>query len=234
MDNKKPPVVTIDGPSGVGKGTIAQLLAKKLHWHYLDSGILYRVFAWSALQENISVSAHDDLQTLFRSLKIELKKPNSTQSSGVICNGVDVTNLIRTEECSRLASQLSALPFVREMLLDRQKTMRQWPGLVTDGRDMGTVIFPDADVKFFFMANLDERAKRRYNQLKEKKIDASLRKIREEMVDRDSRDASREIAPAKPAEDAVLVDTSELTIDQVLEFVLKQVQQQLISKGVPL
>lgn len=232
MNNTQlPPVVTIDGPSGVGKGTIAQLLAHQLNWHYLDSGVLYRVVAWLALQRDIQPDNHEALKNILSELDIRMrvveKENEPFPEVHIFCNNHEITDEIRTEACSKMSSQLSVLPFIREALLSRQHQMRKLPGLVTDGRDMGTVIFPNADVKFFFLANPEERAKRRYHQLKEKGINVSLRNIREEMAERDRRDSERDVAPAKPAADAIVIDTTELSIDEVLARVLNEIRAKL-------
>jgi cytidylate kinase len=225
MHNKSlPPVITIDGLSGVGKGTIAQLLARRLGWHYLDSGVLYRVLAWITFQNKIEIHNEIILKEILRELPSKLRMHDHEGAMRVLYDTKDITLDIRAEECGKVASQLSALPMVREMLLQSQREMRAWPGLVTDGRDMGTVVFPDASLKLFFTASLEERAKRRYNQLKKKGINVSLRKVQEEMTERDSRDSMRQIAPAKPAADSVIVDTSPLSIEQVLDLVLNEIQ----------
>lgn len=225
MTKQLPMVVTIDGPSGVGKGTIALLIAQKLGWHYLDSGVFYRVVAWKALQNHIQLEDHIQLKSLLQNLDIEIQvKSQPHITVVVIFHGEEITEKIRMEECSRLASQLAAIPFVRAALLVRQQAMRRSPGLITDGRDMGTVVFPDANVKFFFTADHEERAKRRHNQLKEKGINVSLRNIQEEMQARDRRDLERNVSPAKPASDAIVIDTTNLSIDEVLERVLKEIR----------
>jgi cytidylate kinase len=217
------PVITIDGPSGSGKGTIAQLLAKALRWHYLDSGALYRAIAWVAMQSPISLEDEDTIKAIIKNTSIEMSLEDDGKSSRVYVNKQEVTREIRVVECAQMASKLSALPFVREALLDAQKKMRQQPGLVTDGRDMGTVIFPDAIIKFYLEASLEERAKRRFLQLKAQGKDVSLPDVEREMRVRDERDIGRAIAPLKPAPDAIKIDTSDLDAQAVFQLVLEYV-----------
>lgn len=213
------PVITIDGPSGSGKGTIAQLLAKQLGWHFLDSGALYRAIGWAVLHEKINPTDHAALQKLISSFKIEMPVSDIGGDAKIICNSHDITDEIRTEECGQMASITSAIPLVRAALMDRQRAMRKTPGLVTDGRDMGTIIFPDASLKFYLTASIEERALRRFNQLKNKGEHVSLRDVQEELHVRDERDANRAIAPSKPADDVVLIDTTHLGIADVMQLV---------------
>lgn len=217
MNNPRPPVITIDGPSGTGKGTLAQLIAQKLQWHFLDSGSLYRVLAYAALQLNVDLTDEQCLQQLALTLDVRF---DSDFHPRIILNTQDVTDAIRSEKCGNIASQIAALPKVRLALLERQRAFRQWPGLVTDGRDMGTVVFPDAQIKFFLFAEREERAKRRYKQLKQKGIHASLNTILHDLEQRDQRDTDRLIAPMKSAADAILIDTTHLSVEQVADFVL--------------
>lgn len=217
-----PPVITIDGPSGSGKGTIARLLAKKLQWHYLESGALYRVLAFAAIQEGISPEEYQRLALLATKLGVRFQ---SDDSNKVYLDHHDVTAVIHSESCGNLASQIAAIPDVRSALLERQRLFKTLPGLVTDGRDMGTVVFPDANVKFYLTASCEMRAKRRYMQLKEQGINVSLESIFDELVKRDSRDQNRVIAPLKPAEDAILIDSTVMDVNQTLEHVVQWVHQ---------
>lgn len=212
-------VITIDGPSGSGKGTIASLLAKRLGWHFLDSGALYRAVAWGILHYNVSLEDHVALEALINGLQIDMKVGDATAQPSIFCDQIEVTDEIRSEACSQMASRSSSIPMVRAALLEKQRVMRQSPGLVTDGRDMGTVVFPDADLKFFFQAAPEERAKRRYNQLKAKGKNVTLRDIERELRLRDQRDESRAVSPSKPAPDAVLIDTTGLSIESVFQAV---------------
>ncbi len=222
-----PPVITIDGPSGSGKGTIAQLLAKELGWHFLDSGALYRAIAWGVMDAGIDLSDHYAIAALIDESVVEMPVSTRGDSAKILFNKQDITEEIRSEACSKMASKTSAIPQVRAALLDRQRAMRQPPGLVTDGRDMGTVVFPDASVKFFFLASVEERAKRRYNQLKEKGKRVSLPDIEQELRARDERDASRPISPTKPARDAIMIDTTVSGIEGVLAEVLTHVKKSI-------
>lgn len=215
------PVITIDGPSGSGKGTIAQLLAKKLGWHFLDSGALYRAVALAVLHADINPEDTQAVQAVLSDIEIAMRLHDNDQSADILLNNDVVTQDIRSEECSRTASITSAIPAVREMLLDRQRAFRQTPGLVTDGRDMGTIIFPDAVIKFYLTASLDERASRRFHQLKKAGKHVSLASIRGELCARDERDENRDIAPAKPADNVILIDTTTMNVDSVLQEVLQ-------------
>jgi cytidylate kinase len=217
------PVITIDGPSGSGKGTVSQLLAKKLAWHYLDSGALYRALAVAAQQDKLEPTAENALAKLAQELQVSFVQ-NTSEGFRILLDNKDISQAIRSEACSRLASQISALPSVRQALLDKQHCYRKTPGLVTDGRDMGTVIFPDAELKIFLTASAEERAHRRYNQLKEKGISVSLSDILSELIARDKRDSERTIAPLVPASDAIIIDTSHMGIDQVLQVIYMQAQ----------
>ncbi len=215
----KIPVLTIDGPSGSGKGTIAQMMARKLGWHYLDSGAIYRVLALAALKQQIDVSDETALAELAKDLDLVF----ALQDEGleVLLNGEEVSQDIRSEQMGNAASKVAAYPKVRAALLQRQRQFRQAPGLVTDGRDMGTVVFPDAQCKIFLTASAEERARRRYKQLKEKGIGSTLSDLVAEISERDARDQQREVAPLKPASDAVVLDSTGLDIAQVVAQVTK-------------
>lgn len=224
------PVITIDGPGGTGKGTVGQLLAKELGWHYLDSGVLYRVLALAAEKHNIAFDAESALSLLATKLDVQFDVThNIGEPPHVTFEGENVTEVIRTEKYGDLASRVGVLTHVREALLDRQRVFRQMPGLVTDGRDMGSVIFPDAIVKFFLIATPEERARRRYEQLKARGISVSLAALCGELVARDERDRKRSVAPLKPAEGAVIIDTTQLSIDEVLQCIKDEVRKELIT-----
>lgn len=216
----KAPVITIDGPSGSGKGTISHLLAQKLNWSYLDSGALYRALGIAVQQQNIATTDEHRLAHLASELEVDFIH-QVDGSYAVVLAGQDVTQTIRDEACGKIASQVSALASVRQALLSKQRSYRLWPGLVTDGRDMGTIVFPDAELKVFLTASPQERALRRYNQLKDKGNNVSLDGILSELIARDKRDTERSIAPLVPAKDAIVLDTSTMSIDQVLQAVLK-------------
>ena len=220
------PVITIDGPSGSGKGTVAVRIAEKLDFTLLDSGALYRSVGIAALRGGIDLRDHQQIAELARHLNIEfgVSSPDS-----VWLDGEDVSLEIRTDIGSELASQIGAIPAVREALYERQLAFRKAPGLVADGRDMGTVVFQDAIIKIYLTARPEERAQRRYKQLIDKGIDASLADLLRDLKERDARDSERPISPLKPAKDAVVLDTTDLHIDQVVEKVLDLVSERLVS-----
>ena len=208
------PVITIDGPSASGKGTIAQLVANKLGFHYLDSGALYRLVALKSLQCRADIDDIVQLTDLARNLDTVFKDQQ------IYLDGKIVTNEIRSEQCGNLASKLAAYAQVRAALTERQRAFRQPPGLVTDGRDMGSVIFPDAILKIFLTASAEIRAQRRHNQLIEKGISANISDLLQDIEKRDERDSNRSIAPLLQCSDARLLDTSSLTISQAQDTVL--------------
>ena len=222
----KIPVITIDGPSGSGKGTVATLTAKDLGFRLLDSGALYRSLAVSAIKREVNLEDHQQLADLARCLNIEFDLFNS---GSVWLDGEDVSLSIRTDIVSKAASLLGTIPAVRTALHEQQLAFRKEPGLVADGRDMGTVVFPDALVKIYLTARLEERVQRRYKQLIDKGIDASLADLLRDLKERDARDSERPISPLKPAKDAVVLDTTDLHIDQVVEQVLDLVTVRLES-----
>lgn len=210
-------IITIDGPSGSGKGTVAALVARRLGWSLLDSGALYRLVGLAALRGHIDLGDEHAVAVLARNLDVEFG------DGKILLEKQDVTDDIRTESSGNAASKVGALPAVRQALLERQRAFAQPPGLVADGRDMGTVIFPAAEVKIFLTASPEERAQRRYKQLIEKGFSANLARLVEEIRERDERDASRAVAPLKPADDAVVVDSTALSIDEVVAEVMVRV-----------
>lgn len=214
MDTHKIPVIAIDGPSASGKGTIAQLVANKLGFHYLDSGALYRLVALKTVQLNTGIHNTDQLAEIARCLNVVFRDEH------IYLDGAIVTDAIRTEQCGILASQLAAYPQVRAALTERQRAFRQPPGLVTDGRDMGSVIFPDAVLKIFLTASAEIRAQRRHKQLMEKGINANIADLLQDIRKRDERDSSRSVAPLQQSADARLLDTTSLTISQAQDAVL--------------
>jgi CMP/dCMP kinase len=214
METEVVPVITIDGPSASGKGTIAQLVAKKLAFHYLDSGALYRLVALSAMRSNVDCANESALATIALHLNANFDE------SSIQLNGGDVSNAIRTEECGKLASVIASQPKVREALLQRQRAFRQPPGLVTDGRDMGSVVFPGASLKIFLTASAEERAQRRYKQLIEKGINANIQNLLQDIYERDARDSNRNVSPLTQGEDTMLLDTTFLSIEEVVNKVL--------------
>ena len=220
------PVLTIDGPSGSGKGTISRAVAERLGWHYLDSGALYRAVGLAAAWESLDLSDPEAVAQCAARTEIRFE----TQGAGephVIVNGKDATRQLRTETAGAAASAIAAHPPVRAALVDLQHRFRRSPGLVADGRDMGTVIFPDAPYKVFLTASAEERAQRRYKQLKEKGVSVNLAGLLHEIAARDERDAGRAVAPLKPADDAVIVDSTGTPITEVIERVLAVLPEKL-------
>ncbi len=218
------PVITVDGPSGAGKGTLSHMLADTLGWHFLDSGALYRVTGHACLVEGVSWDDHPGVTEVARHLQVSFH----TAPSGEILvsyKGRDVSREIRTEEGGRGASTVAAIPSVREALLARQREFCQAPGLVADGRDMGTVVFPSAPLKIFLTASALERAERRYKQLIAKGENVSLPRLLEDIQERDERDSSRDVAPLLPAEDAIVIDSTAASIEDVFAQVMQKVKE---------
>jgi len=218
-------LITIDGPSGSGKGTVCHILAKKLQWHLLDSGALYRILAYAALQQHVLLTDEKRLAELALTLDVSFV----SNGSGVdtLLNNENVGDKLRTEEVGQAASEVAAIEDVRSALLARQKAFLQNPGLIADGRDMGTVVFPDAKVKIFLDASAEERAQRRFNQLQDKGFNVSIAQILSEIKERDYRDRNRAVAPLRPANDAVVIDSTTLTINEVVQQILTLVELKL-------
>lgn len=212
-------VITIDGPSGSGKGAVSQRVASHLGWHLLDSGAIYRALALLAEQKGVSWDDETRLVQLAGELPLEFVPDK--QETKILLSGQDVTYLIRANAMSQGASIVASFPAVRERLLDRQRAFKKLPGLVTDGRDMGTVVFPDATYKFYITADVEERAKRRQFQLLQKGTNVMLEALIAEVIVRDDRDMNREVAPLRPAEGAVVIDTTHLGIDEVVQQILR-------------
>lgn len=219
------PVITVDGASGTGKGVVTHLVAKQLGWRLLDSGALYRVLALAAQKHGVALDNEPALTVLAEHLDVQFIATDFGMPPQILLEGQDVTETIRTEKMGNGASKVGALPAVRTALLSRQRAFRELPGLATDGRDMGTVVFPDASVKIFLTASAEERARRRYNQLMEKGINVTLSDLIGELEERDKRDRERAVAPLRPAEDAICIDTDKLTIEQVVERVMSEVRK---------
>jgi cytidylate kinase len=220
-DRAAVPVVTIDGPSGAGKGSLAVRLSYALGFDLLDSGALYRLTALSAMRRGIDLANEAELAELARNLEVSFRIGSGDPPVLATLDGEDVDRELRTESCGDAASRVAALGGVREALLDRQRAFCRPPGLIADGRDMGTVVFPDACLKLFLTASSEVRAQRRYKQLIAKGISASLHGLCEEIQERDRRDTERAVAPLKPAVDAVVVDTSEVSPDVLFEQAVK-------------
>jgi len=218
------PVLTIDGPSGVGKGTVANIVASNLSWNLLDSGAIYRAFALAASKRNISIDNTEELLSLASHLDLRFESDLAMNKLSVYLDNVEVSSELRTEKTAELASNFAMIGPLRESLLIRQQKFKELPGLVADGRDMGTVVFKDAPFKVFLTANVEERAKRRLKQLQDKGITGNISQTLDEVRKRDERDASRKHSPLKPSKDALIIDTSDLTINEVVTRVMALVK----------
>ena len=220
-----PSVIAIDGPSGSGKGTLAALLARRLGWHLLDSGALYRIVAAAAMARDLQLDDGKSLAVMAASLNIRF------EPDGVWVDGEDLTATIRSEAVSSGSSRVAALTPVRQAILEQQRGMCRSPGLVADGRDMGTVVFPEAKLKIFLDASPQVRAQRRYNQLKNKGLSVNLRALLESIQERDARDRGRAVSPLRPANDAILLDSTGMSIDTVFERVYAEAVARRLAKG---
>ncbi|OCG41581.1 (d)CMP kinase [Gilliamella sp. Bif1-4] len=223
--NKSVPVIAVDGPSGVGKGTLCQALANHFKWHLLDSGAIYRVLALSALKQGIALDDSNKLAQL--ALNLPLTFDTQGYDVKVLLNQIDVTKEIRTEQTGGAASKVAAINSVRAALLQRQRDFKQAPGLVADGRDMGSVVFSDASVKIFLDASAQSRAERRMKQLQDKQNNVKFAEILQEITARDERDRHRAVAPLKPAIDALIIDTTSLPIQDVFNQSIKYINEKL-------
>ena len=217
----RPKIITIDGPSGSGKGTISQRVAKQLGWHFLDSGALYRLLGLAVSRRGIAFEEMDRVAAVVKTMSVQFEEER------VLLDGDDVTDTIRTETAGNNASKVAAIPQVRAALLSWQRDYAKEPGLVADGRDMGSVVFPEAELKVFLTASAEERAKRRYKQLKEKGLDVNVRDLTVEIEERDERDRNRSVAPLVAAEGAFELDSTSLSIEEVLEKVLREAEEKL-------
>jgi cytidylate kinase len=219
MSEAQPPVVTVDGPSGSGKGTVGRQLAIRLGWHYLDSGALYRLVGLAALRQKVDLGDAERLAGLAAALNVRFAPAD--ESERIYLDDTEVAAQLRTEQAGEAASRVAAVPAVRAALLQRQRDFARWPGLVADGRDMGSVVFPAATLKVFLTASAEERALRRYKQLKEKGIGVSLPDLSWEIAQRDARDANRSVAPLRPAPDAHLIDSTSLSPQEVVARIVE-------------
>ncbi|MFK7161488.1 (d)CMP kinase [Marinospirillum sp. MEB164] len=222
-------VITLDGPGGAGKGTVSSRLAHHLSWHLLDSGALYRLVGLAAEHHAVALDQEEALSVLAEHLDVQFITGDDDLVQ-VVLEGENVSHEIRTERVGGLASQVASLPAVRQALLARQRAFAEAPGLICDGRDMGTVVFPEAPLKIYLTASADERARRRQQQLHEKGIAASLSDLKKDIMERDARDMNRATAPLKPADDALIVDSTELSIQDVIDLILAEAKSRgLIS-----
>ena len=228
MIHNDAPVVTIDGPGGSGKGTVCALLARELGWHLLDSGALYRLTALAAHQRTIDLDDEQAVAVVAEHLDAQFLAGDAGEPSKILLDGNDVTTAIRQEEIGIAASKVATQPAVRSALLARQQAFAELPGLIADGRDMGTVVFPNAPVKIFLTASAEERAKRRFLQLQEQGVNVSLDRLLEDIVRRDEQDTNRAVAPMKPADDAIILDSTKLSIQEVLTRVKALMEQKAL------
>ena len=219
------PVIAVDGPSGTGKGTVCIRLASLLQWHFLDSGALYRTLALAANRDGTGLEDSPRLHRLAERLDIHFKPGTGGHAVAVWLGDEDVSSEIRTEDCGNAASTIAVYPGVRAGLLALQRSFKRKPGLVADGRDMGSVVFPEASLKIFLTASAEERAKRRYKQLKEQGFSVNLARLSAEIAERDARDSQRSVSPLIPAPDAVMIDTTAVSVEAVGQQILEQVRK---------
>lgn len=221
------PMITVDGPSGSGKGTLSRLLARELGWHFLDSGAIYRLLALATIKTATPLNEVDSLVALAGQLEVTF---STGEPFEITLSGDNVTEALRTESCGNVASQIAVIPEVRSALLARQRAFQKTPGLVADGRDMGTVVFPDANLKIFLEASGEVRAKRRLMELKARGLDVSLERLLVEIAERDARDRGRAVAPLVPAQDAYVIDSTNFSIGEVLEKAIALVRDKGLMK----
>ena len=226
MNHAEVPVLTLDGPSGSGKGTVARLVSTRLRWHLLDSGAIYRVLALSAERSGVAIGDAAALIDIARRMVVNFQL-DERSTPRVMLDCEDVSQAIRSEACGKRASEMAALPAVRDALLQCQREFRQPPGLVADGRDMGTVVFPDAVLKIYLTASVEERARRRYKQLMEQGISDNLIALLEDLKARDERDYTRAASPLVPASDAIVLDTTGKSVEAVVDMVLSRMRQRI-------
>lgn len=224
-DNSNVPIITIDGPGGVGKGSTAKRIASTLGWHLLDSGMLYRLLALSAINHQVAADNQANLEIMAAALDIKFVAHGNEEGVQALLEGEDVTTMVRTEDVGMMASRVAALPSVRAALLARQHAFVEPPGLVADGRDMGTIVFTKAPLKIYLNASVEVRAERRYKQLLDKGQSGNLARLAESIAARDKSDMERTVAPLKPATDAVCIDSTQMTIEQVCNQILREAKQ---------
>jgi CMP/dCMP kinase len=212
------PIIAIDGPSGVGKGSLTLYLAQQLNWHVLDSGAIYRVLAYAAMQQQLPASYSQSLVNLATDLALEFQA--SKNEIHILLHKQVITKQVRTELCADFASKIAVIPEVRQALLQRQRDFAITPGLIADGRDMASIVFPQAQLKLFLTASTQERAQRRYKQLKQQGINVSIKQVVDDITARDERDIKRAIAPLKPVADSLIIDTTDLSIQEVQQQAL--------------
>ena len=225
MNSSAVPVIAVDGPGGAGKGTVCRRLARQLGWHYLDSGMLYRLLAMATINHHIEVDNESAIKVMASALDVSFERRGEGDDYRAVLEGEDVSDGLRSEEIGMIASQVASLPSVRAALLARQRAFAELPGLVADGRDMGTVVFPEAAVKIFLTATVEERAKRRHKQLLEQGQNDSLARLVEAIAARDKADMTRPVAPLVPASDSLQIDSTPLSVDQVCELILERARE---------